>query len=47
LAGLAHVGHSAGIPEGVSALVYLLASTMVIIIAALMAAIGAIFAMRA
>jgi hypothetical protein len=47
LFGLAHVGHSVGVPEGIGPVVYLLASTAVIIIAAVMAAIGAIFALRA
>lgn len=47
LAALAHAGHGAGVPEGVTALVYLLASTTAIVIAALMASIGAIFALRA
>jgi hypothetical protein len=47
LYGFAHVGHGAVLPEGVSAVVYLLASTAAIVLAAIMAAIGAIFALRA
>jgi hypothetical protein len=47
LFGLAHVGHSAVLPEGVSALVYLMATTTAIVIAAVMATIGAVFALRA
>ena len=44
--GLAHVGHSAGLPENVEPAVYLLASGAAIVIAAVMASIGAIFALR-
>lgn len=45
--GLAHVGHSASFPEGTSLPVYLIASAAAIAIAAIMAVIGAVFAMRA
>ena len=45
--GLAHVGHGATFPEGTSLPVYLIASAVALGIAAVMAAIGAIFAMRA
>ena len=44
---LAHVGHGVGVPEGIEPYVYLLATTAPIVIAAVMAAIGAIFALRA
>lgn len=45
--GLAHAGHSANFPEGVGLLVYLITSTAAVVIASVMAVIGAIFAMRA
>jgi hypothetical protein len=47
LFGLAHIGHSVAVPEGVTPVIYLLATTAAIVIAAVMAAIGAIFALRA
>jgi hypothetical protein len=47
LYGLAHIGHAAVLPEGVSPAVYLLASIAAIVVAAIMAVIGAIFALRA
>jgi hypothetical protein len=47
LFGLAHVGHGVGVPDGIGPVVYLLATTAAMIIAALMGAIGAIFALRA
>lgn len=43
---LAHIGHGAEVPHGVSAVVYMMATTLAIIIGAVMAAIGAIFALR-
>jgi hypothetical protein len=47
LFGLAHVGHGAAVPEGVTALVYLMVTTTAVVLAAVMATIGAVFALRA
>ncbi len=44
---LAHIGHGAVLPDGVTPAVYLMASAAAAVIAAVMAAIGAVFALRA
>lgn len=43
---LAHIGHGAELPHGVSPVVYLMASAAAVVVAAVMALIGAVFALR-